>query len=78
MLRKLSFIVVLLAFIGAMTYSYFHFKTIKQPISNSIKAVPTSAALIIESKQIVGQHIKFDRNILSRLGIKLNNIRPLT
>ncbi|MBT6440064.1 MAG: hypothetical protein HOK72_10200, partial [Flavobacteriales bacterium] len=64
MLRKLSFIVVLLAFIGAMTYSYFHFKTIKQPISNSIKAVPTSAALIIESKQIVASWQKLSKTNL--------------
>ena len=64
MLRKLSFIVVLLSFIGAMTYSYFHFKTIKQPISNSIKAIPTSAALIVESKQIVASWQKLSKTNL--------------
>ena len=47
-----------------MTYSYFHFKTIKQPISNSIRAIPTSAALIIESKQIVSSWQKLSKTNL--------------
>ncbi|MBL4625428.1 MAG: hypothetical protein JKY42_09860 [Flavobacteriales bacterium] len=53
MLRKIFFLFILLGFVSAMVYSYFHFKTIKQPVSNSIKAIPTSAALVIGSKQIV-------------------------
>ncbi len=43
---------MLLGFTGAMVYSYFHFKAIKQPVSNSIKAIPTNAALVVESRQI--------------------------
>jgi len=44
------------------------------------KQLPTEKIInklkpLFESKQIIGQHIKFDRNILSRLGIKLNNIK---
>ena len=44
------------------------------------KQLPTEKIInklkpLFESKQIVGQHIKFDRNILSRLGIKINNIK---
>ncbi|MBL4652582.1 MAG: DUF3352 domain-containing protein [Flavobacteriales bacterium] len=64
MLRKLFFFLVLLAFAGAMAYSYFHFKTIKQPISNSIKAIPTSAALVIELKQIVDTWQKLSKTNL--------------
>ena len=44
------------------------------------KQLPTEKIInklkpLFESKKIIGQHIKFDRNILSRLGIKLNNIK---
>ena len=64
MLRKVFFILVLLAFAGAMAYSYFHFKSIKQPISSSIKAIPTSAALVIESKQIIATWQKLSKTNL--------------
>ena len=40
----------------------------------SVKTVVDKIKPLLCSKKIVGQHIKFDMNILSRFGIELNNI----
>lgn len=49
-IRNIVLILLFLGFIGGLGYSYLYFKQKKQPISEAINAIPTSAALIIESK----------------------------
>lgn len=53
MVRRIALFIVIIIFGGALTYSYYYFREKKQPISNVITAIPSSAALIIETKKAV-------------------------
>ena len=50
MLRKITIALLLLLFAAGIIYSLYYFRKVKQPPAIAFNAVPTSAALIIETK----------------------------
>lgn len=48
MIKRILIALLILSFLGGLGYSYLHFKKKKQPVSQTINAIPATAAFIIE------------------------------
>jgi hypothetical protein len=62
MWKKIVFAVVSIAVLAAAVYFYIHIREVKTPISSAIKAVPTDACIIFESRQTRGTWKKLSQS----------------